>query len=96
MGKRADIYEDDDGRTVCPMDVEGMPWYDKRQKKEQRAQAKQELNEKIQRGDALDKKQTRRYIWYSILGGLAAIGFIGGGLVLFIFIGWLIWKLKGA
>ena len=27
MGKK--IYDDDDGRVIAPMNVDGMPWYDK-------------------------------------------------------------------
>ena len=29
-------YDDDDGRTIVDMNVEGMPWYDSRIKKEKR------------------------------------------------------------
>ena len=29
-------YDDDDGRTIVDMNVEGMPWYDSQIKKEKR------------------------------------------------------------
>ena len=51
--------------------------------------------ERAARGEALTRKETIRYTFYAVLGALAAAGFVGGGLVLFIFIFWLIWKLKG-
>lgn len=37
MKKQADPYEEDDGRTVCNMDVDGMPWHDKRVRREEKA-----------------------------------------------------------
>ena len=77
------------------MDVEGMPWHDKRVRREERQRARAELMERAARGEALTRKETIRYTFYAVLGALAAAGFVGGGLVLFIFIFWLIWKLKG-
>ena len=95
MAREPKRYEDDDGRTVCDMDVEGMPGHDKRVRREERQRARAELMERAARGEALTRKETIRYTFYAVLGALAAAGFVGGGLVLFIFIFWLIWKLKG-
>lgn len=92
MAREPKTYEDDDGRTIVNMDVEGMPWYSRRVKKEQRAQARAELQEKIDRGEALTKKETMRYTLYAVLAGLTVVGFVGGGTVLFIFLLWLIWR----
>ncbi len=29
MGRKRKVYDDDDGRTIADMNVEGMPWYDR-------------------------------------------------------------------
>ena len=29
MARKKRVYDDDDGRTIADMNVEGMPWYDK-------------------------------------------------------------------
>lgn len=92
MARKPKQYEDDDGRTIADMNVEGMPWHNARLKKEQREQAKAELREKIERGEALTTRQTLRYTFYSLLAGLAVVGFIGGGVCIFILILWLFWR----
>ena len=86
-------YDDDDGRTIVNMDVEGMPdsaWtamIHKRSRREDR----EELKEKVAQGVVLTKSETRRYTWYAVLAGLTVVGVVGGGPVLFIFILWLLW-----
>ena len=95
MAREPKQYEDDDGRTICDMDVEGMPWHDRRVRREERQKARAELQERVARGEALTRRETVRYTFYAVLGALAAAGFVGGGLVLLIFVFWLIWKLKG-
>lgn len=85
-------YEDDDGRTICDMNVDGMRWYQAEQKRANRAEAQAELQRKIANGEALTRRETLRYTWYATLAGLAVVGFIGGGTTLFIFILWLLWK----
>ncbi len=84
-------YDDDDGRTIVDMNVEGMPWYQASQRREERQRRKEELEAKIARGDALTTRQTVRYTWYALLAGLAVLCFIGGGLVLFILLLCLVW-----
>lgn len=81
-------YEDDDGRTVVNMDVDGMPWHDRRIRREKREQERSAVNE------VMSPKDTRRWIRYSLLGALSVIFIIGGVLVLLIFIEWIIWKCK--
>ena len=85
-------YDDDDGRTIVDMNVEGMPWYDSRIKKEKKKNERAELQEKIDKGEALTRRQSLRYTFYAVLAGLTVVGFIGGGTCLFIFILWLLWK----
>ena len=85
-------YDDDDGRTIVDMNVEGMPWYDSQIKKEKRKTERAALQEKIDRGEALTRRESIRYTFYAVLAGLAVVGFIGGGTCLFIMILWLLWK----
>lgn len=63
----------DDGRVIAPMNVEGMPWYEK-------APA---MTANIS-GETLDKRQTR----YAIIGALKAslllAGVFSAGLILFV------------
>lgn len=92
MARESKQYDDDDGRTIVDMDVEGMPWYNRRVRKEQRAQARAELQEKIDRGEALTRRETARYTLYAVFAGLTVVGFIGGGTVLFILLLWLLWR----
>lgn len=92
MAKKPKQYDDDDGRTIANMNVEGMPWYDKQLKRESRAQARAELADRVARGDALTTRETVRYSMYAILAGLTVVGFVAGGVCLLILILWLLWK----
>ena len=92
MARKKKQYEDDDGRTIANMNVEGMPWYDKEAKRVSRAQARAELADRVARGDALTARESVRYGLYAVLAGLTVVGFIAGGVCLLILILWLIWK----
>lgn len=85
-------YEDDDGRTIADMNVEGMPWYRSEQRRQSRAEARAALQEKIAKGEALTTRETLRYTCYAMLAGLTVVGVIAGGTTLFIFVLWLLWK----
>ena len=56
--------DDDDGRVICNMDVEGMRWHDKRVRRESR-----EARRVIQ-GDQMTKSEARQFTWYAVLAGL--------------------------
>lgn len=92
MPRKPKQYEDDDGRTIVDMNVDGMPWYDSRKRKAEREQSRAELQEKIARGEALTTRQTIRYTFYSVLAGLTVVGVVAGGACLFILILWLCWR----
>ena len=92
MARAPKQYEDDDGRTVAEMNVEGMPWYQEHRKRQSRAEARAELQERIDRGEALTRRETLRYTFYATLAGLTVVGVIGGGTVLFVFLLWLLWR----
>ena len=59
--------------------------------KPSRRQDREILRQKVDRGEALTKREAKRYTWYSVLAGLTVLGVVGGGTVLFIFILWLLW-----
>ena len=84
-------YPDDDGRTIVSMDVEGMPWHDRRIRREKRSQCGECHKDHEQ---SLTKQQTARWIWRSLLAAFSVILIIGGVIVFLIFIEWLIWKSK--
>lgn len=92
MARKPKEKFEDDGRTIVDMNVEGMRWYDQDAKRSNRLQQKAELQEKIARGEALNRRETIRYTFYATLAGLTVFGFIGGGTVLFVFILWLLMK----
>ena len=59
-------YEDDDGRVICDMDVEGMPWYDKRIRREKR-------KAKTSKTPQMTRSEARRFTWYAVLAGLTIV-----------------------
>lgn len=90
MGR--DSFEDD-GRTICPMDVDGMPdspfsLSGKREKLPGKAQQRTRPVD----DDSITPSEARRYSWYAVLAGLTVAGVVGGGTVLFIFILWIMWR----
>ena len=44
-------YDDDDGRVICDMDVDGMPWHNRRVRREQREAAKQTYPEQMTKAE---------------------------------------------
>ncbi len=92
MARKPKQYDDDDGRTIANMNVEGMPWYDANMKRQNRAEARAELADRVARGEALTGRETLRYTLYSVLAGLTVVGFIAGGVCIFILILYLLWK----
>jgi len=62
-------YNDDDGRVICDMDVDGMPWHDKRVRREIRANRKAKQHE----GPKMTKPEARRFTWYAVSAGLLIV-----------------------
>jgi hypothetical protein len=58
-------YEDDDGRVIANMDVEGMPWHQRRSIWPERAASSSP------QGQGMSRSEARQYTWYSL--GAAAI-----------------------
>lgn len=77
MSKQRTQYDDDDGRTICSMDVDGMPWFDKRVRREERAARNANL------GDRITRSEARVYTWYALLAGLLIATVFSVAIVLF-------------
>ena len=81
---------EDDGRTICSMDVDGMPqplFHATREKiRKKNSQCSYPYEE------PMTGSEYRRYSLYAVLAGLTVLGVVGGGTILFIFILWLFWR----
>lgn len=62
-------YDDDDCRVICNMDVDGMPWHDRRVRREKRANRTANEHE----GPKMTKSETRRFTWYAVSAGLLIV-----------------------
>jgi len=71
-------YDDDDGRVICNMDVDGMRWNDRSIRREKYATRKDALAEQMTRSEA------RRYTWYAVLAALLIVLVFSVTWVLFI------------
>lgn len=71
-------YDDDDGRVICNMDVEGMRWHDKRVRRESREARR------ISQGDQMTKSEARQFTWYAVLAGLLIAAVFSVTWILFI------------
>jgi len=69
MARKQKQYDDDDGRVICNMDIEGMKWYDRRVRRENRAMRKASA----QQAGQLTRSEARRYTWYAVLAGLTIV-----------------------
>lgn len=98
MSKPRKQYDDDDGRVIAPMNVDGMPWHDRR------LLVERFLGDKEDKQDDFDynslspdeKKEYRRETRAIIRGILRqflpfVLLFVGAGTVV-ILIMWLVWK----
>ena len=85
MKRKPRQYDDDDGRTIISMDVEGMRWYDKdhrRQKPSQHVQS---------HGSQLTRSESRLYTWYSLWWGFVFASVFSLTWVLFVLFCTQIW-----
>ena len=77
MAKKRKTYDDDDGRVIANMNVDGMPWYvDMAKKKQERTGDDPELT----------KEEMRYTIWGALKAGLLIAGvFVVGALIFILF-----------
>ena len=64
--KKKKVYDDDDGRVIAPMNVDGMPWFDHRQPKSTGQTEGEEFD--FNSLSREEKKEYRRETWAIIFG----------------------------
>ena len=65
-------FDDDDGRTIVSMDVDGTPWHDRNVKFAGRQAQKLGVKQKRgMDGERMTNSEARRYTFYALLAGLA-------------------------
>ena len=69
MPRKPKEYDDDDGRVIVNMDVEGMKWHDRRVRQEKRA----ERSDKNDQGPKMTRSESRRFTFYAVLAGLTIV-----------------------
>ena len=93
-------YDDDDGRTICDMNVPGMPWYERDQKRarrdERRAQRRSVQTSAPQYvhdegGQPLSLRERMRNAFSVALAGLTVFVVIGGAMLLFMWFCMHVW-----
>ena len=77
MAKHKKSYDDDDGRVISNMNVDGMPWYLRDPKKAASSNSNME---------DLTKEETRAIIWGTVKAGLLIAGvFLLAALIFILF-----------
>lgn len=61
-------FEDDDGRTIVNMNVDGMPWYDRRH--EFGRMPGRESGQPSPQGSGMTDREVRLYTWGALKAGL--------------------------
>jgi hypothetical protein len=87
MARKPKQYDDDDGRTIVSMDVEGMKWHDRQVRKEKR----DDRSANRSRANQMTKSETRRFMWYAILAGLTVALVFSVVYILFILFATQVW-----
>jgi hypothetical protein len=73
MGFQKKQYDDDDGRVIVNMDVEGMPWHNQGTRRERFGFLKKTDKAPSRpnpMGNGMTKSEARQYTWYYMLAGL--------------------------
>ena len=84
MAKKRKTYDDDDGRVVANMNIDGMPWYIREHRsRNQRPSEGSDLY--------LSKEEERALVWGSIKAGLLIAGIFILGAFLFILFCLYVW-----
>jgi hypothetical protein len=81
MKKQPRQYDDDDGRVICSMDVDGMRWHDRRIRREQRDERRS--RRPVPPGEMMTRSEARLYTWYAVLAALTIVAVFSVTWVLF-------------
>ncbi|MEN8240809.1 MAG: hypothetical protein ABFS17_02720 [Chloroflexota bacterium] len=77
MSPKPNLYDDDDGRVIVNMDVEGMPWHDSRKQHQNFSQ------QSTAQGGQMTRSESRLYTWYAVLYGLLIAAVFSATWILF-------------
>ena len=65
-------FDDDDGRTIVSMDVDGTPWHDRNVNFAEKQARELNRKQRVEMyGDRMTNSEARRYTFYAMLAGLA-------------------------
>ncbi len=78
MNRKQKQYDDDDGRVICNMDVDGMRWHDRRMS------ISKLMPQTDSKAEQMTRSEATRYTWYSVLAGLTMVLVFSATWVLFI------------
>jgi hypothetical protein len=85
MKKQTGQNDDDDGRVICSMDVDGMLWQNGRARQVSPRMAP------VTPGARISDAESRKYSWYSLLAGLVIVAVFSVTWILFTLFCTLIW-----
>jgi len=85
MDKQTTKFDDDDGRVICDMDVEGMRWHDKRKRHDENVKRRAISH------DQMTQFEARQYTWHAVLAALLMVSVFSITWVLFILFCTQIW-----
>jgi hypothetical protein len=82
MTRKLKQYDDDDGRVICDMDVDGMRWHDKRLHHERSATPVAVAS--VAESEHMTESEARRFTFSAVLAGLTVALIFSAVWVLFI------------
>jgi hypothetical protein len=83
MARKRKVYDDDDGRTIADMNVEGMPWYDR---------DRRDRTETGERKPPMDRTQRQATVTAVVLAALLIALVFGVGYFVVIFLMDSLWR----
>jgi hypothetical protein len=78
MNRQPGKFDDDDGRVICNMDVDGMRWHERSKRRGLSAPPQ------TMPGGQMTRSEARRYAWYAVQAGLLVAVVFSAVWVLFI------------
>ncbi|HBO34283.1 MAG TPA: hypothetical protein DD636_06045 [Anaerolineaceae bacterium] len=84
-------FDEDDGRTIVNMDVDGTPWHDRNVKFAERQAHAVAQKQKAGYGDRMTNSEARRYTFYAMLAGLALTAILAAVWILLVLFMTQIW-----
>ena len=87
--RKRELPEWDDGRTIVPMDVEGMPW--NRPKTGRLSPRTPEEGKPLRAGEPMTREESRYYTWGALKAALAVVGVMCAGIILFVLFCQFVW-----